>query len=300
MSVGVWLKAARLKTLPLAISGCIMGNTLAYIENDKFSIAILSLSLLTAVILQVLSNFSNDYGDFKNGVDDKRTDRVMANGEFNEKSMRLAIALLIALSFIFGIALLYFSYKNIGNLVYYIFAVGILAIAAAYFYTAGKKPYGYYGLGDISVFIFFGLVAVMGTYFLQTGQLNTPAWLMAIYIGLLSTAVLNVNNIRDIYSDSLANKITIPVYLGYNKALVYHIILLTSAGICYLCYLIFSKAQILPYYLLAFIPLFVKHYKALSKANHANAASFNAELKRLSVLTLITTLVFCTALFIIH
>ncbi|MGB0431936.1 MAG: 1,4-dihydroxy-2-naphthoate octaprenyltransferase, partial [Bacteroidia bacterium] len=196
-----WIDAARPRTLPLALAGLALGNLLAF-ENNKFSILICVLSILTATFLQILSNFANDYGDFVNGADnDARIGpaRAVQSGAISTKTMKTAIITTALLSLITGILLLWVSSKNV-NLVWLLImlASGLLAIAAAYKYTASKNPYGYKGYGDIAVFIFFGLLAVMGIYFLQTNSLNLTMLLPASAFGLLSTGVLNLNNMRDI------------------------------------------------------------------------------------------------------
>ena len=154
MSVKVWIQAARLRTLPLAIAGAIAGNLIAYAETHHLNKITFLMSVLTGVFLQILSNFANDYGDFKNGADTKeRTDRVMASGLISESKMKVAIAILIGFILILGIALLTYSIGKFDLQFWLMFAFGVAGIVAAYFYTAGKNPYGYIGLGDLSVFM---------------------------------------------------------------------------------------------------------------------------------------------------
>jgi 1,4-dihydroxy-2-naphthoate polyprenyltransferase len=290
----VWIQAARLRTLPLAIAGTLAGNVLAYMEKDTLNIPVFVLSVLTAICLQVLANFANDYGDFKNGADTKeRTDRVMASGLITEQKMRWAIAVLIGICFLFGISLLVISINSFNKVFWLFLGLGIASMLAAYFYTAGKKPYGYIGLGDIFVFVFFGWVSVAGTYFLQTNTFDLPVALLASAIGMLSVGVLNINNIRDIGTDKEKNKITIPVRLGHKHALVYQMCLISLAFICLITYTygnLFGSIG-----MLIFLALMSKHYTSLRKAEKRE--QYNGQLKFLSLLTLLLPIMlFCSEL----
>lgn len=294
MSVRAYIQAARLRTLPLAIAGTITGNLLAYSESGSLNPGIFFLSILTAILLQVLSNYSNDYGDFKNGADgEERTDRVMASGMLDEHKMKTAIAVLIVLTLVSGISLLLIGIREINTSFYVLLTFGILGILAAYFYTAGKRPYGYIGLGDLSVFLFFGLLAVVGTFYLQTQSVESHIWWVAAAIGLLSVGVLNVNNIRDIESDKSKNKITIPVLIGYRKALNYHLFLLFGAVAFLTIYSIFSinlEIILVSNYLIFSILIYL-HYEALKRCQ--SRMDYNRQLKFLSLLTLGMMLYFC-------
>jgi len=204
-----------------------MGHTLAYADGYH-SWQITILSILTAVFLQVLSNFSNDYGDTIHGADsDDRDgpDRMVQAGLISLSQMKQAMYIMAFLSLITGSLLIWVAIDN-WTMRLIFFALGVLAIWAAINYTAGDKPYGYSGKGDISVFIFFGLVTVLGSYFLQTGGFSWMNLLPAVACGALSTGVLNVNNIRDIKSDELAGKMSIPVKIGRTAAVRYHALLL--------------------------------------------------------------------------
>lgn len=294
MSLKVYIQAARLRTLPLAIAGAVTGNLLAYAETGSLNAAVFTLTMLTAISLQVLSNYANDYGDFKNGADTaERTDRVMASGQLSEASMRKAIAILIGLSLISGISLLFMGISSLNASFFILLGMGILGILAAYFYTAGKRPYGYSGLGDLSVFIFFGFMAVVGTYFMQTQTINSNIWWVGAAIGLLSVGVLNVNNIRDIESDQSKNKITIPVIIGYKKALRYQLVLLYSAVLFLTVYSIYNikPGIILISNYLIFSLLIYLHYEGLKRCRER--ADFNKQLKFLSLLILGMMLYFC-------
>lgn len=230
--IKIWLNAFRVRTLPLAFSCIVLGSLLA-LNYKQFKWETLFLALLTTLFLQILSNLANDYGDSINGADnDERIgpQRMVHSGKINPVSMRYAIVIFSLLSLNSGIALLYFSLEHWLPLLVF-FLMGLTAIVAAIKYTVGKKPYGYQGLGDISVFIFFGLVGVEGSFYLHTGNFLKLALLPAIGVGALAASVLNLNNMRDIKSDEAAGKITLVVRFGFDKAKQYHVILLLI-GFC--------------------------------------------------------------------
>ena len=225
-----WINAARLRTLPLSISGIIVGTTIAA-EQGYFNIAIFSLALGTTLGLQILSNFANDYGDGVKGTDNE--DRVgparaIQSGLISHKEMKLGIVATAVATLIIALLLIYAAFGN-ENFLYTIifFVLGIAAIVAAIKYTVGDKAYGYRGLGDLYVFLFFGLVAVYGSYFLYAHKLNYIALLPACGIGFLSAGVLNLNNMRDRVSDEKAGKNTLVVKMGAKNAKNYHYIINT-------------------------------------------------------------------------
>jgi 1,4-dihydroxy-2-naphthoate octaprenyltransferase len=198
---------------------------------QKFNAIIFLFCCLTTIFLQVLSNLANDYGDSVHGADHadrKGPTRAVQSGAISRSQMRSAVILFSFLSLISGIILLWLSFGTNWGSVFLFFGLGLLCILAAIGYTVGKKPYGYIGLGDISVLIFFGLVGVMGSYYLFTHQISWQEVLPALSCGLFSIAVLNVNNIRDIDSDRIAGKYSIPVRIGKEKAALYHWILLSG------------------------------------------------------------------------
>ena len=230
MSLKTWIQAARLRTLPLAVSTMVLGHSIAYASGSfRWSIAILS--ILTAICLQVLSNFANDYGDSIHGADHQDRQgpqRAVQSGAISLSQMKAAVNLFAILSLVIGLALVYVAFDD--WLLRGGFAMlGVLAIWAAINYTAGSNPYGYSGKGDIAVFIFFGLVTVIGSYFLQTWAWTWDVLLPATACGALSAGVLNVNNIRDIDSDKMAGKRSIPVKIGRKAAVRYHAFLLGVA-----------------------------------------------------------------------
>lgn len=238
-----WIHALRLRTLPLALSSIFMGSFIAF-QKSGFRWSILLLAAVTTTLLQILSNLANDYGDSINGADhDGRQGPVRAvqSGLIQASEMKIAVIIFSALSLISGLILLIIALEDIYKFLLFL-GIGILAIIAAIAYTSGKKPYGYAGLGDISVFLFFGCVGVMGTYYLHTLTFDPSLWLPAASIGLLSTAVLNINNIRDIESDKVAGKLSIPVRIGKKAAQAYHWTLIVSALILLFVFIIIEQA----------------------------------------------------------
>ncbi len=231
-----WIQAARLRTLPLSMSGIIMGSFIArwrILENGgTWDWQIFAMALLVTLLYQILSNFANDYGDGIKGTDKLRINeaeqRAVASGRITANQMKNAVILFAALSLIATVALLYLAFfrENLMNEFYTFVGLGIACILAAIGYTVGKKPYGYLGLGDIFVFVFFGLVSVCGSYFLFTKTFHWDMLLPATTIGMLSAAVLNLNNMRDIESDALSGKKTLALRMGYRYAMVYEIVLL--------------------------------------------------------------------------
>jgi 1,4-dihydroxy-2-naphthoate octaprenyltransferase len=265
-----------------------MGSFLA-VYADKFNWIIFGLACLTTILLQVLSNFANDYGDTQNGADTlERVGplRSVQTGEIPAQRMFKAIVLFGVLSLFSGVALLYYAFKTANAILFIGFlALGLLSILAAYTYTAGKKPYGYAGLGDISVLIFFGLVGVLGSNFLFTKSFDITNILPAISCGLLATGVLNLNNIRDIDSDIKAGKMTIPARLGKEKSLIYHYILLSFAIICIISF-VYLKGDISWWFLLS-IPLFLMNAIMVKKLSNPDLL-----LKQLALYSLFFVLLF--------
>ena len=231
-----WIQAARLRTLPLSISGIIMGSFIArwrILENGgTWDWKIFAMALLVTLLYQILSNFANDYGDGIKGTDKLRINeaeqRAVASGKISAAQMKSAVILFAVLALIATVALLYLAFfrEHLMNEFYTFVGLGVACILAAIGYTVGKKPYGYLGLGDIFVFVFFGLVSVCGSYFLFTKTFHWDMLLPATAIGMMSAAVLNLNNMRDIESDALSGKKTLALRMGYRYAMVYEIVLL--------------------------------------------------------------------------
>ena len=241
-----WINAARLRTLPLSMSGIIMGSFIArwrILENGgTWDWKIFAMAILVTLLYQILSNFANDYGDGIKGTDKLRGNeaeqRAVASGKISAKQMRNAVILFAILSLIATVTLLYLAfYPDFMKEFWTFVGLGIACILAAIGYTVGKKPYGYLGLGDIFVFVFFGLVSVCGSYFLFTKTFDWDILIPATAVGMLSTAVLNLNNMRDIESDELSGKKTLALRLGFKYAMVYEIVLLMLPLILILTFL---------------------------------------------------------------
>lgn len=224
-----WILAARLRTLPLSLSGLLLAGFIAKSEGI-FRNDIFFLSLLTTLAFQILSNFANDYGDAVKGTDANRIgeQRAVASGLITKGQMKVAIAIMVAISVICVGALLYVSfYPDNLNYIYIFFGLGIASILAAMAYTMGKKPYGYIGLGDVFVFLFFGILAVTGGEFLYSKSFQWEILLPAASMGCWSVAVLNLNNMRDVENDIKNNKITVASKLGFQKSKYYQMTLMT-------------------------------------------------------------------------
>ena len=247
-----WIKAARLRTLPLSMSGIIMGSFIArwkLLEQGKtWEWTIFALALLVTLLYQVLSNFANDYGDGVKGTDQNRIgeaeQRAVASGKISATQMRNAVILFALLSLVATLILLYKAFFPDFIKEFYTFiGLGVACILAAIGYTVGKKPYGYLGLGDLMVFIFFGLVSVCGSYFLFTKTFDWDMLLPASAIGLLSAAVLNLNNMRDIENDEKSGKKTLALRLGFKNAMIYEMVILMLPPILVLIYMMMNDLQ---------------------------------------------------------
>lgn len=238
-----WIQAARLRTLPLSLSGLILAGFIAKFKGI-YQADIFFLSLLTAFCFQVLSNYANDYGDAVKGTDANRIGekRAVASGEISAKQMKTAIIVMSIISILSVLVLLYVAFiPNYTNYLLIFLGLGIASILAAIFYTMGKKPYGYIGLGDVFVFIFFGLVAVLGGEFLYSKSFQWINLLPAAAMGFWSVAVLNMNNMRDVENDLKNNKITIASKLGLKKGKVYQIILMNLPFFLAIAYVLVVK-----------------------------------------------------------
>jgi len=288
-----FIKAARLRTLPLSLSGIIAGSFLAFADG-YFDWRICVLALFTTIGFQVLSNFANDYGDGVKGTDnDDRIGpkRALQSGSITPKQMLNIIKVTGFITFLIALVLVYIAFGE-GHLTYFFLflVLGIASIAAAIKYTMGEKAYGYSGYGDIFVFLFFGWLSVVGSYFLYAKQLDFTIFLPATAIGLLSIGVLNLNNMRDRESDTKANKRTIVVKIGEEFAKYYHYYLLIGAFIFSLLYVtLHYKSPIQFLFLIAFIPIF-KHLVTVYK--NTNAVELDPELKKLALSTFLFAVLF--------
>jgi 1,4-dihydroxy-2-naphthoate octaprenyltransferase len=239
-----WLEAFRLRTLPLSISGILLGSALAY-KNGSFDNILFVLAIFTVLFLQILSNLANDLGDTIKGTDnDSRIGpkRSTQTGAISNKQMKIAISIFATLSLIFGSILAFQGTRSMSievQITFFVLALG--CILAAVGYTMGKNAYGYLGLGDLFVFVFFGLLSVCGIYVLMVKNFHWEVILPAISVGLLSTAVLNLNNMRDHVNDAACGKNTLVVKIGFENALKYHFVLVLTPIFCTISYAALTK-----------------------------------------------------------
>jgi 1,4-dihydroxy-2-naphthoate octaprenyltransferase len=283
-----WIQAARLRTLPLSISGILVGSAYAYYQHS-FDWIIFVLALCTTLSFQILSNFANDYGDGIKGTDANRIGekRLVASGEITSAQMKKAIIINSVIAFVLAVALIYFAFGQ-ENFVYsFTFLVlGIASIAAAIKYTVGNNAYGYSGFGDVFVFIFFGLVAVIGSNFLYSQSIDIKLFLPATAIGMLSTAVLNLNNMRDIENDRIANKNTLVVKFGLKWAKKYQHFLIIVPFLCLFVFSIGVKTKIfLSFFVFIF---FLMHLEKVRKSS--SAVDFDPELKKVALGTFVLSI----------
>lgn len=288
-----WVEAFRLRTLPLAFSCILMGAFLA-IKDHQFDGLVLTLCLLTTLFLQILSNLANDYGDSVHGADSSMREgpsRAVQSGKITLASMRTALVVFSGLSLISGLSLLFlvFGLQQLFLLLTFLL-IGLAAIWAAIKYTAGNNPYGYAGLGDVAVFLFFGIIGVLGTNYLFTQSINWFHLLPAISCGAFATGVLNVNNIRDIDSDEKAGKKSIPVRLGRKNARIYHLVLLSLGMVSMLIYACITAGHFADYLFVLSFPLFMVNILAVFKKT--DAKSLDPYLKQLALSTLLFVILF--------
>lgn len=287
-----WLEAFRLRTLPLAMASIGMGAFLAA-SSGNFDWSIFGLCSLTTIFLQVLSNLANDYGDSIHGADSiDRTgpQRSVQSGAITKGAMLRAIIICSVLALASGIALILQAFGGFGDVFWYFLGLGGLSILAAITYTAGKKPYGYAGLGDISVMIFFGFVAVMGSAYLYEQTINWLYVLPSVSVGLFSVAVLNVNNIRDIESDKKAGKKSVPVRIGRNSAVIYHWIILFTGVATSAVFIILTFNGVQQLLFLLACPLFFINARAVKI--HTDSERLDPFLKQMALSTLLFVILF--------
>ncbi|WP_297334907.1 1,4-dihydroxy-2-naphthoate polyprenyltransferase [Algoriphagus sp.] len=285
-----WLHAVRLRTLPLALASILAGSFLAGYDQD-FRWEVLVLAALTTTFLQILSNLSNDYGDSVHGADSAERQgpvRAVQSGLISLAEMKQAMILFGIFSLVSGLGLLFIAVQN-WTLFLIFLGLGLAAIWAAITYTSGKNPYGYLGFGDISVFVFFGLLGVSGTYFLHTGTFTLQSLLIASSLGFFSTSVLNINNIRDIDSDQKAGKRSIPVRIGKKHAITYNWILVDLGNISLIIWAIYSENYPSLLALLA-LPLMILVGMGVQKAKTSKAT--DPFLKRMALSTLLWVILF--------
>ncbi|WP_428225781.1 1,4-dihydroxy-2-naphthoate octaprenyltransferase [Flavobacterium sp.] len=299
-----WIQASRLRTLPLSLSGIVLGSFYALhaiqthrVSESKFNWTIFILAILTTVGFQVLSNFANDYGDGVKGTDANRVGekRLVASGEITKEQMKKAVIITAFLSLISAFALIYVAFKD-SNLGYSLFflVLGIIAIVSAIKYTVGDTAYGYKGLGDIFVFLFFGWVSVLGVYFLFTKTFTWELLLPATAIGFLSAGVLNLNNMRDEISDRASNKNTLVVQMGGNLAKKYHYFLIGGAMLLLLAFAVIAHFKIEQYaFLVAYFPL-LNHLKTVYRCQEHQL--LDPQLKTLALSTFLVSIILALTL----
>lgn len=293
-----WISAFRLRTLPLSISGILVGSFIA-VYSGFWNPLIFSLALSTTLLFQILSNLANDLGDSQNGADnDGRIGpmRAVQSGKISQKSMRNAVIFTAICSFLSAGFLIYFGTKNLSiSSIYLYIGLAIASVLAAITYTVGKKAYGYHGMGDLFVFIFFGLVSVLGVYPLFTDSFDLLLILPAISIGFLSTAVLNLNNMRDRENDEKVGKRTLVVKMGSDSAKKYHFFLIIGAFVTWILFLALSSNW-LGFISLLPVVLFVKHLIFVAKNTEPQA--LDSQLKSVALGTFFLSLLYVISVII--
>jgi len=290
-SFSAWIDAFRLRTLPLALSSVFLGALIAY-SDGMFSVSVGILSVTTTLFLQISSNLANDYGDAKSGKDN--ADRVgpmrsVQGGGISLVEMKRMTIVFVILSLISGLALIYCANINFGYSILF-FVMGIGAIAAAINYTVGKNPFGYIGWGDFFVFVFFGLTGVVGSYYLHTGIFSISILLPASSVGMLSAAVLNLNNLRDRVGDKKSGKRTLVVVIGAKWATAYHVFLLIGAISLALIYIYINYISLYQFLFLLITPILIFdiHKVVFNKEPY----KLDSELKRIAIATLLFSILF--------
>lgn len=286
--VKYYIESFRLRTLPLSVSGVILGSLLA-IPAGNFKVTTFVLAIVTTLLLQILSNMSNELGDTLHGTDTEEREGPqysLQSGTLTIKDVKRMIVIFVLLSALSGIGLVASAFDALfskdGIL---ILAAGGFAIIAALCYTLGKHPYGYMGFGDIAVFIFFGLLSVIGANFLMSGFIDMSLLLPASACGLLITGVLNINNTRDMETDK-ENRRTIPTIIGEQKAKIYQVLLEILPFVCMVAYCIIKESSWYGYLFLLMLPFFIKHLKQIFALSGRDLDPLLPELSKM-------TLVFC-------
>ena len=286
-----YLRSFRLRTLPLSVAGIVLGTLLAVGEGEFYLLRFV-LAILTVLLLQILSNVANELGDTLHGTDSEERQGMiysLQSGEISIAAMKRLIIWLVALAAISGVALVASSFESLisGDGVLML-ALGGVAIVAALGYTLGRKPYGYMGLGDLFVFLFFGLLSTIGGYFLMTSVVDWDVALPAAACGLWSVGVLNINNIRDMESDR-ANRVTIPILLGEHRAKIYQCLLELLPFALLTLFCVLREVPWVGYLFWLFLPLFVGHLRGVWRAT---GRELDCRLPQLSLLTIASCVTF--------
>ena len=282
-----WVVSLRLRTLPLALSTIFMGSVVAAQQN-LFNGYVLLWASLTTLFLQILSNLSNDYGDALSGADNalrQGPKRMIQSGVISLMQMKRAMIICALLALVSGMVLLFVSFETISFVQLGFLLLGLASIAAAIRYTVGKKPYGYRGLGDLYVFLFFGLLGVAGTWFLHTNSWQWSVLLPAASIGFFSAGVLNLNNIRDLESDRDSGKYTLVVKMGRKRAMWYHLALITAGWLAISFFMLGSRDNMKLWPVVFSLPFFVRN--VITVFVDSRAEKLDGELRNLSLSTLL-------------
>tara|TARA_B110000305_G_scaffold154005_1_gene170681 strand:- start:713 stop:1615 length:903 start_codon:yes stop_codon:yes gene_type:complete len=294
----IWIGAMRLRTLPLSLSGIILGSAAAF-HNSYWDTLVFMLAMGTTISFQVLSNFANDLGDSQKGTDNSYRIgpmRSVQSGEISKSTMKKAVILTSVISFILAGLLIYFASKNMSiSTIWFYIVLSILSVFAAISYTVGKKAYGYHGLGDLMVLFFFGGVSVLGVYSLYAPEFLPENILLAVFVGLLSVAVLNLNNMRDYVNDKASGKNTLVVKMGPNMAKIYHsFLILFGLGALIMYFLTTSNNDLFfSLFPALFLMLHLKKVLATKKAKE-----FDPELKKVALLTFSISVLIAIGLFV--
>ncbi|MES2799134.1 MAG: 1,4-dihydroxy-2-naphthoate octaprenyltransferase [Bacteroidota bacterium] len=298
MNIKAWLSAFRLRTLPLSLSGIILGTAIAAAQGYFLPI-VFGLALTTTVLFQIVSNLANDLGDSQKGTDNEHRvgpKRTVQSGAISMNQMKNAVILFSILSLASASLLIFYSAQNLSlQSIYFYLLLALLCVAAAIMYTVGKMAYGYNGFGDAMVFVFFGLVSVLGVFTLYTNYIDPLNFLPGTAIGFLSTAVLNLNNMRDIENDRASKKNTLVVVIGPKKAKIYHYFLISGAFFSLAMFLFISQNHLAMIGLLPFILLFNHLIKV---KNISEAKEFDPELKKVALSTFAIALLTSVGLFL--
>ena len=295
-----WISAARLRTLPLSISGIIVGTACAfpYYANHPHFTLIFAFAILTTLLFQILSNFANDYGDGVKGTDNENRvgpQRALQSGRLTREELKRGIVLTAVLSLVSALVLIYLSFgRDHFFTSLFFFVLGISCVAAAIKYTVGQSAYGYRGLGDLFVFIFFGLVSVLGCFYLYGQTIDPWVILPAVAVGNLSIAVLNINNMRDLDADKQVGKNTLAVKLGRSKAKRYHYFIILFALIGFVVYAVHSQKDWWNFaFILGYVPL-IKHLFYVK--NNTEPKALDSQMKIVALSTFLVSVLFSLAL----
>lgn len=286
-----WISAFRLRTLPLAIAGVILGTGLA-LHEGQFSLLTLVLALALAISIQILANLANDLGDYQKGTDitGKRIGpaRAVQSGKVSPKQMKTAVIVAALIVAFIGLALVLTAVQN--DAIFILLGVGLVCILSAMFYTMGKYAYGYVGWGDFFAFFFFGPVAVIGTYFLYTNSFDFYPVLPSIGLGFISTMILNVNNMRDMENDRASGKITVASKMGLKNAKIYHTLLTFGMYTCFLQYSFMYAPS--PWYRYLYTVVFVLQFSILTQIHKKAGRELDPFLKFTSLAGLLLSIAF--------